>query len=161
MMRRTNMLLLAFVSTLSGGCGSDSDLPASADETVSPPGVTVLSGGRRLLSGDALGIPIAMSLIGDRLVVIDGAADPFLHIVDPSSGELLRFFGRRGEGPGEFGMVWAVYSVPGATEHAWAFDLTRNRLTKISLSDSVEAGPSSATVVSLIEEAVFCAPRPS
>lgn len=93
--------------------------------------------GRVLVSGDFLGLPDEMRVIGRRLVVLDDSGDPYVHVFDRENGNLVRSLGNTGEGPGDYQGPWEILSVPGETQFAWIFDLTLKRITRISVEDGV------------------------
>lgn len=85
-----------------------------------------------LFSDDpALGLPGRMTFASSHLIVVDFSGDPFLHVLD-MTGVVVRSFGRRGEGPGEF------QSTMGLTfdrnGQLWAYDSNLRRLTAVSVN---------------------------
>lgn len=104
-----------------------------ADDTGSPSGSAPT--GEVLVSGDFLGLPGEMRIVGSRLVILDGSGDPHVHIIDAETGDLVRSLGTTGEGPGDFQRARGILSVPGETAYAWIFDFGLKRITEISLAD--------------------------
>lgn len=96
--------------------------------------VTELTG-QVLFDGEALAIPTDVAIVGNHLVVIDIAADSSIHVFTLASGELVRTFGRRGEGPGEFKRAWSLDPVPGSHSECWVYDVALGRLTYVDLRD--------------------------
>ncbi len=76
----------------------------------------------KLLTGQKLGLPADsityinyMATIGDSLLVLSDKNDQFnFALVDPTSGLLIRRFGRLGEGPGEIAFPTTIQLLPGA-----------------------------------------------
>lgn len=81
---------------------------------------------------DALGLPAALAIVGDYLVVVDRGGGTPLHTVHRRTGERISF-GREGEGPGEFEAIWNLDPVPGGSAF-WAWDLGLQRLTLVELA---------------------------
>lgn len=77
------------VSTLSQSSGSDTDSRTQLQGAV-------------LASGDQFGLPSRISVVNDRLLVLDQFGESAITELDRHSGATVRTFGRTGEGPGEF-----------------------------------------------------------
>lgn len=95
--------------------------------------------GRVLSGGDYLGRPSRIALVGERLLVLDGASDSVLHVVDTRNGRLVRSLGRRGEGPGEYRSAWSIAPAPGSPDQPWVYDLNLGRLTRVNLAPNAPA----------------------
>lgn len=95
--------------------------------------------GEVLNRDDALGLPAALAIVGDHLVVVDRGGGTPLHTVDRRTGELVSF-GREGEGPGEFEGIWNLDADPGRSGF-WVWDLALQRLTLVVLAGPRPAGP--------------------
>ena len=89
---------------------------------------------RQLNRSDSLARPFESAVVGDYLVVLERSAGPAIHVIDRLNGNLLRSFGRRGEGPGEFEMAWSVDADP-AGASIWIFDPSFARLTRVDLKE--------------------------
>lgn len=87
--------------------------------------------GSLLSSAPTIRQPTELQVVGSHLWVRDEAADPWLHVLDKGSGDLLASHGRRGEGEGEFVYITAIGVVPSSAEALWAFDGAEHRLTTL------------------------------
>ncbi len=85
----------------------------------------------------ALGLPTDIVVWGEVLAVSDLSGDPYLHIISRASGERLASFGRRGEGPGEFGTVPTLLGTIPGTDTLLLFDPMLQRLTVLPPRTSV------------------------
>ncbi len=102
--------------------------PAYLDYVVTPQR-TVLH------ESDQLAIPYTMAAVGSRLVVIDVAADQALHVIDRTTGKLIRSFGNRGGGPGEFQDAWSIDPIAGSSSEIWIYDAGLRRMNYVDLRD--------------------------
>lgn len=91
--------------------------------------------GRVLNGGDFLGVPSDVVLVGEDIVLLDGAADSVGHVLRAGDGMLVRSFGRRGEGPGEYKAAWSLAPGVGPDE-VWVYDLALRRFTRVSLDEA-------------------------
>ena len=115
--------------------------------------------GQVLSDADALAIPTDIAIVGDRLVVIDAAADSAIHVVHRETGVLERTFGRRGGGPGEFEGAWSLDPVHGSAHELWIYDLALARLTYVDLRDDFfDRGGFGTRIVNLRTEAMALGP---
>lgn len=102
------------------------------------------AGNRRVIhQSEELALPAVSSVVGDHLVVLDIGADETILVLNRFDGALLRSFGRKGEGPGEFRTAWSI-DAPSPAEGFWVYDITLSRSTYIDIErlllhpDSVE-----------------------
>lgn len=86
-----------------------------------------------LTQTDQLALPYKAAVIDQYLVVIDLGADSVLHVIDRMSGNLVRSFGRRGEGPGEFKGIWSLDRSPEHRFGVWVFDIGLLRSTYLDV----------------------------
>ena len=115
--------------------------------------------GQVLSDADALAIPTEIAIVGDRLVVIDAAADSAVHVVHRKTGLLERTFGRRGGGPGEFEGAWSLDPVQGSAYELWIYDVALARLTYVDLRDDFfDRGAFGTRVVNLRTDAMPLGP---
>ncbi len=117
-------------------CGDPSAHAASADGPPSfdhaafhPAHLT----GRVLNADDALAVPTRVAVVGGHLIVLDPVADSMVKEIDRDDGRLVRQFGRRGQGPGEFEGPWSIDPVPGSSSRFWVYDLMLDRSTLVDL----------------------------
>lgn len=96
--------------------------------------------GEVLYEGDGLALPTRVAIVGDHLVLIDPAADSTVVVLRRSEGAIVRTFGRRGGGPGEYEGVWSIDPVPGSSSQFWIYDLALRRLTHVDLARDFEDG---------------------
>lgn len=87
-----------------------------------------------------LGIPFGLKLVGEHAVLIDQAADSVIHVLRKSDGGLVRSFGRRGGGPGEYRGVWSIAPVREARDEFWIWDVGLRRLTHVDLGEDFVDG---------------------
>jgi hypothetical protein len=69
-----------------------------------------------------------IELVNDYLVVSDIKSEKMIKIIDLKSGELLKSFGLRGQGPDEFISVAEIISDPKDKKLFWIFDITTHIL---------------------------------
>ena len=82
---------------------------------------------------DFLALPSQIEVVGPNLVILDAASDSAVAVVRREDGALVRRFGRRGEGPGEFSGAWSIERVPGDDLDFWVYDVALLRLNRIDL----------------------------
>ncbi|HEY4100959.1 MAG TPA: BF3164 family lipoprotein [Gemmatimonadales bacterium] len=98
-----------------------------------PVPVTTLVG-KELMQSAELAIPTAIDWVSGKLVVIDRKSDNMIAVFDAVRGGVVRTFGRRGSGPGEFTGPWKTL-VPDPRGGAfWIFDTQLLRMTRVVLS---------------------------
>ena len=119
------------------GCGGDSgerqaEPPAAGSETPLP--------ARVVYSGDSLAAPLAVAWAGGRLVVLDPMGDSVVKVLDPASGRLVRSFGRRGKGPGEFAGAWSLDVPEAGSGRFWIYDFELRRFTHVDLGADFQPG---------------------
>lgn len=94
--------------------------------------------GTLLVTDDALGLPITMTVVGGFVVVGDGTLSPPIHIFRVGDGSSVATIGSRGEGPGEFSSVPRLVRVPWQDGTIlWAFDPALARITGIPLEGAM------------------------
>lgn len=89
--------------------------------------------GRILTASDSLTLPKGITLVGNKLVVLEADGAPAVQVFDEQSGALLASFGRVGGGPGEYRGLWSVDPVPDTSNEFWLYDLSQSRMTEIRL----------------------------
>ena len=88
----------------------------------------------------AIGEPTHIQPAQHLLWVADAIGDPFLHLLDPVTGDRTKSLGRRGDGPGEItGPVWGVQVVPPDTAEVWVFDTGRESFLWIGESSTLNS----------------------
>jgi TolB-like 6-blade propeller-like len=105
------------------------DLPAQLSEAALHP---IMLLGAQLLDDPIIGRPLQMAVNSDILWIGDGSGSPFLHVVDVSSGKLVRSFGRHGAGPGDFQYIMMFSLRPGDAGGVWVDDGNLRRLTRVT-----------------------------
>lgn len=101
--------------------------------------------GEVLNKSDSLAQPVALAKVGEHLVVVDAINEPAVHVVRASDGALVRSFGRKGSGPGEFRGARSVATSPRKESEFWVYDIELSRLTRFDLRDSTRSGDHSLT----------------
>lgn len=96
--------------------------------------------GRVAYDGEHLALPTLLVTVGEYLVGVDNRADTLLYVLDRQSGQLLRSFGRRGEGPGEFRSIYSLDPIAGSNSRLWAYDVQLRRLTLVDV-EAAGSGP--------------------
>jgi hypothetical protein len=129
--------LLVCLSLLSSACGTDAPGGGSVVPGHSRP-VAVTLRGKVLYDGERLARPQVAAVAGARLVVTDAGGGDMLLILDRADGRVLRSWGRKGRGPGEFLSIWSVQPSrdPG---QVWVFDPSQGRLTLVDV-DALVSG---------------------
>lgn len=106
--------------------------------------------GRQLVEGDFLGFPTGLLVVGDYLLIADyPKGGNAIHIVDRRSGRRAHSFGREGGGPGELAGSPQLIRDPQDVDMFWAYDPNASRLTKFSLTNSLQGGEEPETVVNI------------
>ncbi|HEX7118016.1 MAG TPA: BF3164 family lipoprotein [Longimicrobiales bacterium] len=105
-----------------------------------------------------LALPKEVEVVGPYLTLIDAAADSVITVVRRATGELVRTFGRRGEGPGEYSGAWSIEPVPGSENAIWIYDFSLLRLTRVSLDRTGRAGQPATRMVHLSSEVIVVDP---
>ena len=108
--------------------------------------------GEVIFSGDALGTPFRIAVVGEYLVVLEAYTDPTFHVLKLEDRDLQGSFGAFGEGPGEFRGPRSLDPVRGACCALWVYDIGTARLTYVDLdavlADESALGDSSITLIS-------------
>lgn len=161
-MRKTARVLQTIIlPLLLGSCDSiignrSAAAPGDLDHSHLKP---VQADGRMLPASGSLALPAYIEMVGDRLVLIDVAADSVIQVLDNADGKLVRSFGRRGAGPGEFEGAWAIDPVRSSDDQFWIYDLSLRRLTHIDLEkDFPTSGRQIHKSLSLISETTILDP---
>lgn len=120
-------VLLLTLSAHASACADSDSAPESAARTISADlgalGIPVDSVSLEVFSRDhAFGSPYIVVLSGEILWVADRAGDPFLHMLDTASGQVLRSVGRRGQGPGEFRDATSLLRADEDSSAVWLYD---------------------------------------
>jgi hypothetical protein len=99
--------------------------------------------GRVLLTADQIGVAWRAEVFGRYLVVLDALRDPFIHVIDRDSGEIIESFGRNGGGPGEYVGPTSIARDFSNQSAFWIFDLNQRRFTKNALDANgrLQPGP--------------------
>lgn len=84
-------------------------------------------------------MPFKLRLVGSRVVVLDDSGNPYVHVLDANTGDLLASYGGTGKGPGDFQSPGDMLSYPGHRDRAWIFDFALKRITEIDLGDHIFA----------------------
>lgn len=83
---------------------------------------------------DFLALPKEIEVVGPYLAILDAASDSAVTVIRREDGAMVRAFGRRGDGPGEFAGTWSIETVPGDDETFWVYDVGLLRLSRIDLN---------------------------
>lgn len=128
-----------------GGCDAESerqrvreelrDVPPEFDHRDLAPDSLV---GEVLFDGDELGLPMTVAVGGDRIFVGDATLAPAVHVLGREGGRYLGGFGRRGEGPGEFGSFPRLLPGEGEGGAPLGYDPSQARLTEIPYGPGAE-----------------------
>lgn len=150
-------LLPLFLLTASISCSGDRSYPDRTDEraegypsvtieaTETTPGVrsqsvdTVLHG-VLVAAPEDLGMPAAIGVAGEYLVVLDNLGDSVLMIMARSDGKVLGSLGRRGRGPGEFWGAWSLDVPKPELPEVWVYDLSLRRMIRYDLDSALQTG---------------------
>jgi len=81
-----------------------------------------------VLGSESLRLPTRLVVVGDELVVLDRYRHEALLSMDRRTGEVLRSFGRRGQGPVE---LWGPFAVVADSGGVVVLDVSMNRLTSL------------------------------
>ena len=88
--------------------------------------------GEVLSASPVIGEPFQLRSSGDWLFIGDAIHDPSLHLLDRRTGRLIRSFGRKGKGPGDFSSSPLLLRRPGDSSGVvWTWDMSLGRLTRI------------------------------
>lgn len=91
----------------------------------------------------------------DRLLVTDALMNYQLAVVRPADGAVTAHFGRRGQGPGEFGSITSVTPVGRGGDEVWIYDFEHRRFSRFRIRDAsspeLRETVQSAVAASLLE----------
>ncbi len=100
--------------------------------------------GRALDLGDRLAYPVAIVVVGERVVILDAHLEPAVHLIEPD-GRVLGL-GVAGDGPGEYRAPRSVVAAPEGADAFWVYDIVLRRLTRIDPAAAAAAGDEVPTV---------------
>lgn len=120
------------VFALSPG-GPTADGPASLDHAGLP---TQELAGETLAEAETFALPTKVSVVAERLVVVDRYAEQPITWLDRTTGSVIGYFGLRGEGPGEFAAATSIVKDPADSSTLWVYDFGLARLTPIDPNGS-------------------------
>lgn len=83
---------------------------------------------------DSLALPVRVATLHDYIIVADAALDPALHVISAVDAGVIASLGPKGEGPHEFENIRGL-AANAWDDAVWAFDASRQRLTRIALHD--------------------------
>lgn len=86
-----------------------------------------------LLQSDALALPMALAVAGDRLILADDYADRHVRVIRRSDGTIERSFGTTGRGPREFENIFSIDVINPSGELLF-HDPTLQRITRVDLN---------------------------
>jgi hypothetical protein len=95
--------------------------------------------GQQIGDPSLLARPTQILWLDRKLVVLDRRADSMLVVLSADDGRLVRRFGRKGGGPGEFVGPWSLLT-NGVTDEFWVYDTSLRRLTKVNLQRDFARG---------------------
>lgn len=87
----------------------------------------------RVVTSDQFARLSQVTVLGDQAWVLDRQSEPFFHVIDLSSGALVRSVGRSGEGPGEFRRIGTIGRI--SRDSLGVYDEGSRRLLRVSASD--------------------------
>lgn len=84
-----------------------------------------------------IGKTLSMLRVGDRLILMDVQIDSAFHIIDVSQPEAryIGMFGRKGQGPNDFGNITLISTIPGSDNSFGAYDPGRHKFTEVILNE--------------------------
>lgn len=132
-MRTLLLIGAAAISVSILGCDAEERTGENAGTTTE---VTLPS--RVLSSDELLGHVGAIAVVEDRLWIGDHSGDPYLHLLDRKTGQVLVSWGRQGEGPGDFKDVQSFFPSPSNPGHIRAYDATMDRVVELGVSSDLE-----------------------
>lgn len=121
-------MLTALCALAACGSGDPETSPAEATSTYSVVG-------RIAATSRVIGQANVMLPRGRYLWLIDQSGEPFLHLIDLESGEVVLSAGRRGEGPGEFEFPTRLFPHPTSPGGVTVYDAQQRRFTEIALDE--------------------------
>lgn len=132
---RTPLPVTVVVIAVLLGCTPEAPLANVPDEALAVPIDTLTS--QEVANSPFFGSLTGLAVIDDRILIVDGSGEPFLHVVDPTTGTVLRSMGRHGQGPGEYGVApMVVGQWTGARGRVALFDAMIGRLSVVSIDET-------------------------
>ena len=92
--------------------------------------------GQALETGDSLGMPYALIVGQNYVLVADVMGEPILNIFDRQHGGWVASGGKFGEGPREFGGLRDIIRIPGR-DAAWVFDFAGRSIQFVDMDSLV------------------------
>lgn len=124
------LCMAAFPARCGGDGRSDGHAAAGVGDAALPKAQAVR--GAVLYSGDTLGRPQTIGVVGEWVLVGDVPRPHALHVISRRDGRPLASWGREGKGPGEFEDLWGIQDAGG--REAWLFDSGQGRLTRVDVA---------------------------
>jgi hypothetical protein len=84
-----------------------------------------------LVDDPAIGKPWMLETAGDKLWVLDGSRNPWLHVLSVADDKILHSLGRRGQGPGEFSTAFGISAGSADGGWIWVWDPDLQRVTRM------------------------------
>jgi hypothetical protein len=120
----------AFADSAVSRLNTDSAIPEEISDTMNVRHIPVI-GLDTLAAQPAFGMIFDPTIVRGQLWVGDALNDPFLHVIDTVDGRLIRSFGRRGQGPGEFERILSVFTALPDDSSVFVWDSRRRRIAQI------------------------------
>jgi len=88
------------------------------------------------LSNISFFTPPKINIINNKYLVVLAETDgKLIQIIDVDNGKILKCFGRKGQGPGEFVGANSTLYTPSDSDKFWIYDVTLRRLTQYNIKD--------------------------
>jgi hypothetical protein len=113
--------------------------------TRNPPSIDVR--GELFARDPGFGDLATLMVRGSYLWVGDASGDPFLHVIDVTSGQVIVSFGRHGDGPGDFQSIPWLMADPADPEGVIVYDRLAGRLTRLGVGADSQVEVRSTTLV--------------
>lgn len=143
-------------------CSSDGSQRKLGD-AAEPPYASVTAEalrGRVIFDDPMLASPTAVVALGRYLVVANNGGDSAVIVIDRATGQFVRAFGRRGDGPGEYRHVTFMDRSPSPIDSSrlWLFDLGPRRLTMVNIDSPTVRPEAPPRMVTLATGSTILAP---